>query len=241
MKPSNVFQLELSSAFYSRRSLIMKILFTFLLSFPFVVIAMPLRVRIAGLMMLLIFSSFFGAAVTIVRRRSDGLLGRLRQLPVPAWKIMGDFTLSGAVVDIIQMGSVLTLFLVVSGQGLYVGSLMITAGLFCATVVLLNILGIILGFMVKSNSEVHLAGAFLVGIIALISDLLPVPSRLEWIITSICRWNPLTLLHHSLYSIVQNTAADIQNDSYVPVFFIIVFVVAVAWRAYDWKGNSEGR
>ena len=239
MKPSNVFQLEMASVSYSRRALTLKVLFTIFLGFPFVVIAMPMKVRISGLMMLLIFSSFFGAAVTIVRRRTDGHLSRLRLLPIPLWKIMGDFILSGALVDMLQMGSVLTLFLIVNGQNIHIGNCMITAGMFCITVVLLNILGLFLGLAFKSNSEVHLVGALLTGIIALFSGILPVPSRLEWLIGTISRMNPLTLLHHSLTVSGENTVTASNNCIFFPVLFMILFITAVIWRAADWKSNSE--
>lgn len=236
MNPANVFQLEMASVFYSRRALILKVLFTFLLGFPFVVIAMPVKVRISGLMMLLLFSSFFGAAVTIVRRRTDGHLSRLRLLPIPVWKIMGDFILSGALVDMLQMGTVLTLFLIVNGQNIHIGNLIITAGLFCITVVLLNILGLFLGLAVKSNSEVHLVGALLTGMIALFSGLLPVPARLGWLIDTISCKNPLTLLHHSLTTTGENTTNAINIGLFFPVLFMILFMTTVIWRAGDSKG-----
>ena len=121
----------------------------------------------------------------------------------------------------------------------YIGNLMITAGLLCITVVLLNIFGLFLGLVVKSNSEVHLVGALLTGIIALLSGLLPVPSRLEWLIGAISRMNPLTLLHHSLTASGENTSTASNNGIFFPVLFIILFITAVVWRAADWKGTSE--
>ena len=48
----------------------------------------------------------FGAAVTRVRRRSEGHLTRLRLLPVAPWRVWADLLLAGAAIDLLQFGGV---------------------------------------------------------------------------------------------------------------------------------------
>lgn len=194
MKPANVFQLEMTAGLASVRSLFMKVGFALLLGLPFVFITMPLEVRIRGLTILVIFPSFFGAAVTLVRRRSEGHLRRLRLLPIPRWILLGDILLYGAVMDCLQMGPVLIL-------------LAIACAIFFGTVLLLNLLGMLLGFVMKSNPEVHLAAALAAGTIAFASGLLPAPPRVQWLIERRGSWNPVFHLSCALGRLEQGGEA----------------------------------
>ena len=130
------------------------------------------------------------------------------------------------------------LFIIVNGYGVTFGILITIAGLFCSTVVLLNIFGIILGFAMKSNPEVHLIGALSTGFIALISDLFPLPERLDRLVTTINRWNPLTLLFNYLLGLGQITANVEGNSILLPVIIIIAFITLILWRSFDWREFS---
>ena len=71
---------------------------------------MPLKVRVAGLVMLALFHSFFGAAVGLVRDRTEGRWRRLKTLPLSRSSIVLDRTLAGSLVDLAQSGPLLILF-----------------------------------------------------------------------------------------------------------------------------------
>ncbi|MBN1291266.1 MAG: ABC transporter permease [Candidatus Latescibacteria bacterium] len=234
MKPSNVFQLEMKTLFSGKRNLALKIGLTLLLGFPFVMVAMPLTVKVSGLMMLVLFTGFFGAAVTLVRRRTDGHTARLKLLPVPQWIILVDFVLSGALIDMLQTGIILALFVIVNGQGITGSTFIYAAGLFCITVVMLNIFGIVLGFVMESNPEVHLAAALTTGFFALISNLFPVPARLDRLIETISRYNPISILSDVLVDLGQDNVVVHDQPLLIPVLILVIFTGSVIFRSYDW-------
>ncbi len=235
MKPANVFQLELTTVFANKRGLILKFGFTFLIGFPFVMAAMPSHVRISGLMILVLFTSFFGAAVSLVRRRADGHLDHLKLLPVPVWSIFGDFLLSGAVIDVVQIGILLALFVIINVIGASCGALISIAGLFFVSVFLLNLLGMILGHVMKSNPEVHLIGALAVAFIALISGIIPAPSRFHGFVQTILPWNPVALLAKNLTGLLEGKEADKMIMIIFSSVFIGVTVIIFFLRLINWK------
>lgn len=244
MKPGNIFQLEMRTAFARKRSIIMKLGFTFLLGFPFVIFAIPLKVQVAGLVMLVLFTSFFGAAVTLVRRRADGFILRLRILPIPGWVILGDFLIAGVVIDLMQMGTLLALFTLVHGSGVSPGAVILTGGLFFLAVLFLNIAGMLLGFAMKSNSEVHLVGALTLGILAFISDIIPVPGRLIPIIETTGRWSPIAAFARALERLVLGTDTGgsmkvLASGIFVCVMFAIFILRILPWeQIFPGKSNS---
>ncbi len=219
MTVANVFQLEMASTLADRRTLVMRLALPLLLSLPFVLIvasdggegapalAMPAQAKVAGLVMLLLFLTFFGAAVGIVRRRSEGQMERLRLLPLRRWVVMLDLLLAGAAVDLIQAASVLGLYLLVNAHGgLSAASALLVAGLLCAAVMLLNLLGMLLAGVMRSNPEVHLLGALAVGLIAFVSGLLPVPQRVRPMVDVTAAWNPIAALARALTAAAQPDA-----------------------------------
>ena len=113
--------------------------------------------------------------------------------------------------------------------------------LFCMTIVFLNILGILLGFAMKSNPEVHLIGALSSGLIALLSGLVPVPERLAWLVTIFSQWNPLTRLLNYLLELEQNTGINRESSILVPVIVLFMFTVLILWRSIDWDVVSENK
>ncbi|MFC1823619.1 ABC transporter permease [Thermodesulfobacteriota bacterium] len=234
MKPSNVFQLELATVLANKQALMMKFGFTLLLGFTLVLIGMPLKMRISGFLIFLLFSSFFGAAVSMLHRRSDGHITRLKLLPLSFWSILVDFLLAGAVVDFLQMGILIALFIFVHGSGVHIGLIMTIAGLLAATVFMLNLAGIILGFLLKNNPEVHLFGALSVGIIAFISGLFPVPERIAPILDPIIAWNPLSYLMKVLTAaaVPQSNNSD---HSFYWILVVIFVTLIILLRTIGWK------
>jgi len=197
MNPSNVFQLEMLSMLNTKRRLLLRTGMTLFLGLPFVLIELPMRVRAAGVLFLVLITGFFGAAVAMTRRKSDGRWKEFELLPVRLTEILGDFTLAGAVMDLIQLAPILVLLFVYHGtlQGM---NMLETAAFLCGTLVALNALGILLGWMLQTNAEVHLAGALGVGCIAVGSGLVPLPVEIAGIVASMETWNPVSGLVRSL-------------------------------------------
>ena len=235
--PSNLFQLEVAASLAGVRALAIKIGFTLLLGFPFVVVAMPSRVKVSGLMMLLLFTSFFGAAVSIVRRRTDGRLGKLQLLPPPRWLRSLDLVLASAVVDLVQMGVVLVLYLVFNARGGWTNLLLRILALFVAGDLLLNLLGLSLGLALKSNAEVHLSAALSVGVIAVLSGLVPAPAFAVTFVAAISRYNPLSLLADSLLTAASQTAEGTSGP--FAVGGLVLTVGLLVWRGVDWSALTD--
>ena len=192
--PSNTFLMECVDIFGNPRKMVLKLVFTLLLGLPFILANMPGAVRISGIGFLVLFSSFFGASVGMVRKKTAGLTIRLTLLPIPGIVWLSDFALAGAVMDFLQTGTILALYLLIHGQGVTPGAVLLTATLFAMTVLILNVLGIMLGQWLSSNAEVHLTGAFMTLILAFASGLVPMPERLRTIQGTAAQFNPLNIL-----------------------------------------------
>ena len=160
--PSNVFQLEMTDSLGNKRALALKLGLTLLMSLPFVLFALPPEAKVAGLIALLTFTSFFGATVGIARRRSDGRLGRLRNLPIGGFSIGTDLVLSSSAMDMLQMGMVLALYAWANGLPPSPALLLEIAAPLVQAVTLFNAAGLLVGLLLRDNKEAHLAGALCV-------------------------------------------------------------------------------
>ena len=198
MRPTNLYQLELASVFANPRSIIMKLGYAYLLGLPFALIRMPPSARVIGITMLILFTSFFGASTSLVTRRTEGQMRRLSQLPIRRRVLYADFLLSGAVVDIAQVGIVLALLLLVNGVGVTSGLVLVVAATFVLSVLVLNALGMLLGMVSKNSQEVHLVGALGVGLIGFLSGLFPVPDRIAGFIGATSSASPLYMLARAM-------------------------------------------
>jgi hypothetical protein len=241
MKPANVFQLVLAEKFASARGAAMRLGLAFLLGLPFVLAAMPARVKAAGLVMLIVFTSFFGAAVGLVRWRTEGRITRLRVLPTPVWKTSGDYLLANSAVDLMQTGPVLVLLVVLNGNTTDIGLYAAGAGLFSATVLILNLLGILLGWAMKSNPEVHLFGAVAVGLIAFFSGLFPVPHAISRLVTAVAAWNPVGVLARALEKIMTGGYGMSSMATVGGACFVVVLLLVIILRVYNWNGLFASR
>lgn len=204
--PANTFQMECADILGNPRKMVLKVVFTLLLGLPFVLADMPGRVRLAGVGFLILFSSFFGASVGMVRKKTAGLTLRLALLPIPGIVWLSDFVLAGSLMDFFQSGTILALYLLIHGQAVTVGAVLFAASLFAVTVLILNALGIMLGQWLSSNAEVHLAGALSTLMLAFMSGLVPVPERLRFIQSVAVRYNPLDLLLNILGNCAESGA-----------------------------------
>jgi hypothetical protein len=233
MMPHNVFQLETAAFLANRRGLIIRLGFTLLLGLPFVIIAMPLKIRLSGLSFIIIFVTFFGAAVSSVRRKTEGHDERLKVLPLPLWHIRMDMMLAGALVDFIQTGFLLVLFMVFYGTGITLGAILKISGLFIMTIVLFNTFGMMLACLMKNNSEVHLFGALGAFILAFLSSLMPVPAPIQNWILIIGGWNPLAALGRSLIRTAQGQMGGTHDAGALWMPVTLIFVIIVLMRLFE--------
>lgn len=198
MKTGNLLKVELTNSFVNGKSLSIKLGYAYLIGIPFALIRMTVNARVLGVVVLILFTSFFGAATTIVSRRSDGILGKLRLLPIRSASFVLDFLLSGAIVDFLQVGVVIGLLLLVNGSSVSFAILAAIAGTFVLSVLLLNLLGMVLGFYTGGSQEVYLIGSLGAGLIGFLAGLYPVSGRIERVIDWTSRFIPLRYLADTL-------------------------------------------
>ena len=237
MKPTNLYQIELASVFANGRSLAIKLGYAYLLGLPFALIEMSANARVIGVIVLILFTSFFGAATTIVSRRSDGLLDRLQMLPLRKRGIYLDFLLSGAIVDILQVGVVFLLLLAVNGSSVSLNLVLGIAGMFVLSALLLNILGMLLGTIAKGSQEVYLIGSLGIGVIGFFSGLYPVSGKIESVVDTISRFSPLRYLADTMRwsmadaSVTVGSVADWQ--AVLSILLIAIVVIGFSLRTFD--------
>lgn len=230
MMPANVFQIDIASKLTPRRGLLIRLGLPMLLAMPFALTAMPAKAKSSGMVMLVLFVALLGAAVAAVRRRTDGLSERLATLPIPRWLVAADLLLASSVMDLAQLAGPVAVFVLAAGR-LGVSGLVVLAGLLSAVVVLLNALGLALAAVMKGNSEVHLAGALSVGLIAAGSGLFPLPGRLEGAIAASSGYNPVSLLATALGRSVDGTLDAGPTETLAAATILALVLAAVAARA----------
>lgn len=239
MKPENVFQLELATVFASGRSLFMKLGYAYLLGLPFALITMPVRIRVIGIVVLILFTSFFGAATTLVSRRSDGQLSRLKLLPIRRNSLYGDILFSGAAVDLLQVGLVIFLLLLINGRNLSLQIVLTIAGTLVLSVLFLNLLGMLLGAVSNNSQEVHLIGSIGVGLIGFLSGIYLVPSRIEGVIDTISLASPLRYLARSLeVGIGESAGAVLPIYAYLSALLLMILIGVFLIRGLHIRPSS---
>lgn len=191
--PGNVFQLQLAAAFADRRRVILRICVSTLLAMPFVFVGMPAHAQAAGIVMVILFTGFFGAAVGHARLRFDSLLARLTLLPTSRPVLWLDLVLASALSRLAPLAIVVGGFVLVKGRGATPTGLVVLFGLLCGSLILVTLFGMLTGRLARSNGEVHLFGALVCGILAFVSGITPVPEHLAWL-TAIGAWNPIARL-----------------------------------------------
>jgi hypothetical protein len=122
---------------------------------------------------------------------------------MPRALVVTDLLLAGVAVDLVQMGTVLVLFVAVHGRAVSASGLTATAGAFVAAVVVLNAAGMALASAMRNNPEVHLAGALAVGLIALLSGLVPVPERVTGLVEALRPGNPVAAYAEALRAVAE--------------------------------------
>jgi hypothetical protein len=231
MRPANLFQVEMAVLAAGTRGLLTKLGLSLLLGLPFVLFAMPLSVRLGALVAILTFTSFFGAAVGIVRRRGEGQLQRLALLPVRRSVVLLDLLLSFSVLDAAQLGILLAPFLAIHAPGLTLWGAVLAAGRLLQAVVLLNALGLALGLSLRSNPEVHLFGALASGVLLALSGRIPVPERIRPLLEPVARWNPVSRFAAALAQVAGGT--PLERIPLGELAFLLLAAGVIVWRSLD--------
>lgn len=205
MMHGNIFRLQLAADFGDRRRIALRIGVSVLLALPFILVGMPARAQAAGIVMVILFTGFFGAAVGYARLRADLRFTRLTLLPISRGVLWLDLVLASALVRLVPVMVVLAGFIVVNGQAVTPSVLVILLGFLCASMVLLTILGMGAGRLARSNGEVHLFGALVCAVLAFVSGVTPLPERLTWLTTTTA-WNPISRLLTGLTGLASGRA-----------------------------------
>ncbi len=228
--PGNVFRLQLASAFADRRRVILRVCISALLAMPFVFVAMPARVQAAGMVMVILFTSFFGAAVSHANLRSDSRLTRLMLLPTSRVVLWLDLILASALTRLAPVSVVVAGFVLVNGQSMTPAALIALCGLLCSSLVLVTMFGIATGRLARSNGEVHLFGAMACGLLAFLSGITPIPERLSWLAAT-AAFNPIARLPAAL---TRQTAKSASQSSTQLIFALLILTTIACTSAVRW-------
>lgn len=229
MIPSNVFRLQLAAAFAARRRIFLRIGVSTLLAMPFVFVGMPPRAQAAGIVMVILFTGFFGAAVGHARLRSDSRLTRLTLLPMSRITLSLDLLLASALTRLAPVVVVVTAFVLVNGRAVTMAALFALLGVLCASLILVTLLGMATGRIARSSGEVHLFGAMACGLLACVSGVTPIPERLTWLKVT-ASFNPIARLLAALTTLAAEPDSRSGNESLLPLLFLAALATLIAYR-----------
>jgi hypothetical protein len=206
MMPGNLFRLQMSAAFGNQRLVILRICVSALLAMPFILVNMPGRAQVSGIVMVILFTSFFGTAVGHAHLRADLRFARLTLLPMSRGMLWLDLVLASTLSRLAPAVIVLSGFVLINGRNVMPASIISLFGFLCGSLVLLTLLGMGTGRLARSNGEVHLFGALACGAIALVSGVVPLPERVMWL-TAATAWNPIARLLTVLTRLASGSAS----------------------------------
>ena len=229
MMPGNVFRLQLAAAFADTRHMILRIGVSALLAMPFVFVGMPARAQAAGIVMVILFTGFFGAAVGHARMRSDSRLARLTLLPVSPVVLWLDLVLASALTRLAPVVVVIAGFVLVNGRGVSPAGLIALLGLLCSSLIFVTLLGMGTGRLARSNGEVHLFGAMACGLLAFVSGVTPIPERLTWLAATVA-FNPIARLLAALTRLAAEPASQSSAEFVLASLVLTAIAVATAFR-----------
>lgn len=229
MMPANLFCLQLAASFGNRRRFLLRLGISVLLSLPFILVAMPGRAQTVGLVMVIIFTSFFGAAIGHAQLRHDLRLARLTLLPTSRSLLSLDLLLASMVARIIPAATVLICFLFANAQDLTPSGIIHLFAWLCAALLLVILLGMGAARLARSNGEVHLFGMLICAALAFISGLTPLPAKLTPV-QATAFLNPIARLHTALENSSTSSASLSSHELVVSLLIVGVVALLVAWR-----------
>jgi hypothetical protein len=239
MMPRTVFRLQLAETTGKRRHALIRIGISVLLAMPFIFVDMPAQAKAIGVVMVVLFTAFFGSAVAHARLCEQGRFSRLMLLPIPRPLLWFDLILASALGRIVPTVIVLTGFVAFNSSGLTIASLVHITAMLCAAVVLLVLLGTLTGQVARSNGEVHLFGALICAMIAFLSGITPGVDKLHWL-THAQAANPLYRLKTALMDVTNGTIA-LSTTALVGAWVILIILtllVLVRWTADSIKNKQ---
>lgn len=237
MNPGNLFCLQLADGFANRRRVLLRTGVSVLLALPFILVGMPARAQAAGIVMVVLFTGFFGAAVAHIHLREDRYLERLILLPQSRASLTLDLVLASIVSRFVPTALVLVAFVVVNAREVTAGALIVLAGQLCATLLLLTLLGMGIARLARSNAEVHLFGALTVGLLAGISGVVPASQRLATMTTALA-WNPIGRLVAVLAGLSDERVGISPTEIGFASLILVATMAAVTIR---WMRGTGGR
>jgi hypothetical protein len=238
MTPGNLFRLQIAAAFAGRRRTLLRIALTLLLALPFIFVGMPPRAQAGGIVMVMLFTTFFGSAVAHARLREDHRLERLTLLPIPRPVLWLDLTLSSTVSRLAPLALVFITFIAVNSTTVTILSLSNLLGLLLACLVLLTVLGMATGSLAHSNAEVHLFGALACGVLAFVSGLTPLPEKLTWLSVTTAA-NPVAMLLRALLRMTSGTGS---MSGLELTLSLLTLIAVAALTVYRWaEGAAPGK
>ena len=229
MMPGNVFRLQLAAAFADRRRVILRTGVSFLLAMPFVFVGMPARAQAAGIVMVVLFTGFFGAATGHARLRFDSRLARLMMLPTPRTVLWLDLLLASALTRLAPVAIVVAGFVLVNGQNATPAALIALLGLLCGSLILVTLLGMGTGRLARSNGEVHLFGAMACGLLAFVSGVTPIPERLTWL-TATAAFNPVARFLAAMTRLAAESSSQPRAEFLAALLFPITIAALCTLR-----------
>ena len=234
MMPLNLFRLQLMETFGSLRHTVMRIGISVLLALPFILIEMPVKAKTSGLVMVVLFTTFFGSAIGHARLCEEGRFSRLIVLPIPKPILWLDLILASIVSRILPTLIVLGGFIAFNGPVIRLASVIHTTALLCESIVLLVLLGMLTGYVTGSSAQVHLFSALICGLIAFVSGVLPTVQKLSWL-TNAMTWNPLYRFLTALFELTTGTPGVSVPNLIVSSTVLTLFCLAVLVR---WLSGS---
>jgi len=129
---------------------------------------------------------------------------------------------------------VLAAFAAVNGRHATASDLLDLAGLLCAALMLLTLLGLGAGRLARDNAEVHLFGALATGMLAVLSGVAPLPERLARL-TGGMAWNPIARLLMALDRLATGRTAAPAAEL---VFSSVVLGAVVAAAILRWMSGG---
>jgi len=226
MIAGNLFRLQLLDFFSSRRLIILRISISLLLSLPFIIVKMPARVQAGGVTMVIIFTSFFSAAVNYTRLDSDSRLERLMLLPTPKWLTWLDLIFSSVISRLIPAVVILSCFIIANSHSFTFSILISISGMILVSLIFLILLGMAAGHLARNNGEVHLYGAIICVFLAIVSGVTPMTERLKPL-RQITIWNPLARLLTILTDLANNSV-DIKMIELIFALVLLVIFISIA-------------
>ena len=232
MTCGNLFRLQMAAAMTNKRQVALRVGVSTLLATPFIFVDMGPRAQTIGIVMVILFTGFFGAATAHARLRSDLRYARLTLLPIPRPTIWLDLILASILARLTPVLIVLTAFVAVNAQSISPASIPTLLGLLCGCLLVLTLLGMAIGTLARTNGEVHLLGALTVALLAFVSGITPLPHRLIWLKMA-AKCNPIAMLLDELnrLSIPESSIPPLQLIPASIMLAAVAIAAAARWIA----------